>query len=68
MLAALALAFASNLFGGISHYGSSPAPLLFGAGYVPVGRWWFVGGVVSVLNLLIWGCIGGLWWKFLGLW
>jgi len=67
-LAALVLAFFSSLFGGLTHYGSGPAPILFGSGYVPIGKWWQIGGMVSVVNVLIWMVIGGLWWKVLGLW
>lgn len=67
-LAALTLAFFSNLFGGLTHYGSGPAPILFGAGYVSVPTWWKLGGIVSLVNIAIWMIIGGLWWKILGLW
>jgi DASS family divalent anion:Na+ symporter len=67
-LAALILAFFSSLFGGISHYGSGPAPILFGSGYVSIGTWWKLGGVLSVINIVIWIVVGGLWWKLLGLW
>lgn len=67
-LAALTLAFISNLFGGLTHYGSGPAPILFGAGYVTVSQWWKMGFIVSVANLIIWMVLGGLWWKVLGLW
>lgn len=67
-LAALTLAFFSNLYGGLTHYGSGPAPILFGTGYVSVGTWWKMGFVASVVNIGIWMIIGGLWWKVLGLW
>ncbi len=67
-LAALTLAFFSNLFGGLTHYGSGPAPILFGAGFVSVSTWWRVGLIVSCANILIWMVCGGLWWKILGLW
>lgn len=67
-LAALILAFFSSLFGGLTHYGSGPAPLLYGAGYVSIGRWWKVGGMVSVINIVIWLVVGGIWWKVIGLW
>ena len=66
MLAALTLIFASNLYGGLTHYSLTPAPLLFGAGYVRLGTWWMVGFIVSLLNLLIWGGIGFLWWQIAG--
>jgi anion transporter len=67
-LAALTLAFLSNLFGGLTHYGSGPAPILFGSGYVSVSQWWKMGFLVSVVNIAIWMIGGGLWWKVLGLW
>lgn len=68
VLAALVLAFFSNLFSSITHYASGPAPVLFGSGYVPMGVWWGLGGAISVVNILIWVIIGGAWWKVLGLW
>ncbi len=34
LLAALVLGFFSNLFGGITHYRTGPAPVLFGSGYI----------------------------------
>jgi DASS family divalent anion:Na+ symporter len=68
MLAALVLGFFSNLFAGMTHYGAGPAPVLFGTGYVDVGTWWRVGFLVSVINIVIWVGVGGLWWKAIGLW
>jgi DASS family divalent anion:Na+ symporter len=67
-LAALTLAFFSNLFGGLTHYGSGPAPILFGTGYMAVGTWWKIGFIASLINIAIWMICGGLWWKLLGLW
>ncbi len=67
-LAALLLAFFSSLFGGLTHYGSGPAPILYGAGFVPITKWWKIGGIVSVINIFIWFSVGGLWWKVLGIW
>lgn len=67
-LAALTLGFFSSLFAGLTHYGSGPAPILFGTGYSTVGQWWKVGACVSVINIFIWLIIGGIWWKMLGFW
>lgn len=67
-LAVLTLGFFSNLFAGLTHYGSGPAPILYGTGYVSVATWWKYGFIISVVNILIWLIIGGLWWKILGLW
>jgi len=68
LLAALVLAFFSNLFSSMTHYGTGPAPVLFGAGYVEVGEWWRLGFLVSLVNLAVWLGVGGVWWKVLGLW
>ncbi len=68
VLAALVLAFFSNLFAGMTHYGTGPAPVLFGTGYVEIGTWWRLGLFISLVNIVIWVGIGGLWWKVLGLW
>ena len=68
MLAALALAFFSNLFSSMTHYGTGPAPVFFGSGYVETAAWWKLGALISVVNIVIWMGLGGLWWKILGLW
>jgi DASS family divalent anion:Na+ symporter len=68
LLAALVLGFAGNLFSSMTHYGTGPAPVFFGAGYVPLGVWWGLGFLLSVIHILVWGLVGGLWWKVLGLW
>jgi DASS family divalent anion:Na+ symporter len=67
-LAALVLGFFSSLFGGLTHYGSGPAPIFFGSGYVEIREWWKIGFIVSITNIAIWLVAGGLWWKVLGLW
>ncbi|WP_322631968.1 anion permease [Chlamydia trachomatis] len=67
MFAALALAFASNLFGGLTHYGSGPAPLYFGSHFVSVQEWWRSGFILSIVNLTIWLGLGSWWWYCLGL-
>jgi DASS family divalent anion:Na+ symporter len=67
-LAALVLAFFSNLFSSTTHYGTGPAPVLFGAGYVRLADWWKLGAVISVVNIAIWLGVGGCWWKLIGLW
>jgi DASS family divalent anion:Na+ symporter len=68
LLAALVLGFFSNLFSSMTHYGTGPAPVLFGAGYVDVADWWRLGFVVSLANLGIWLVVGSLWWRVLWLW
>lgn len=67
-LAALALFYASSISQSITHYAAGPAPIYFGAGYVSQGRWWKLGFIVSVVNLIIWIGLGSIWWKIIGLW
>lgn len=64
---ALALCYASSLFGGLTHYGIGPAPILFGAGYNTLQEWWRFGFITSVVNIIIWVAVGSVWWRFLGL-
>ncbi|MFP7170109.1 anion permease [Terribacillus sp. 7520-G] len=68
LLSALLLAFFSNLFGCLTHYGSGPAPVFFGAGFVSQQKWWGLGFLISIIHLIVWIGIGGLWWKLIGLW
>lgn len=67
ILATLTLAFNTNLFGGISHYSSGQAAVYYGAGYLDLPLTFKIGAVCGVTNLAIWGVVGGLWWKVIGL-
>ncbi len=68
LLAALVLAYFSSLFSSMTHYGTSSAAVLYGAGYVGLPAWWGNGLIVSVVNIIIWLGVGGVWWKILGIW
>ncbi len=68
LLAALALAYFSNLNASLTHYATGPAPIFFNAGYVDQIKWWKIGFIVSVVNIIIWIGIGFPYWKLLGLW
>lgn len=67
-LVAFSLAFYANLSASLTHYGTTPAPILFAAGYVSHGEWWRVGLLVSFVNLGVWTGVGLVWWKVIGLW
>jgi DASS family divalent anion:Na+ symporter len=67
-LIVFAFACFANLSAGLTHYGTTPAPMFFAQDYVPMRDWWRIGLIVSFLNLAIWGTIGFVWWKFLGYW
>ena len=38
------------------------------SGYVRLGDWWRLGAIVSVVNVVIWLGVGGVWWKVVGVW
>lgn len=67
-LVALTLGFMNSLNAAMTHYGTGPSPIYFGAGYLDLATWWKNGLLVSLLNLVIWIVIGGAWWKLIGLW
>ena len=67
-VAVLSLAYFSNFNASLTHYGTTPAPIYFGAGYVKQRTWWWLGLIASVLNILIWVTVGFAWWKVLGFW
>jgi DASS family divalent anion:Na+ symporter len=67
-LVVLLLAYFSNLNASLTHFGTTPGPIYFGTGYVTQRRWWTVGLIASVMNILIWSIVGVAWWKVLGWW
>ena len=68
MLAVAMLAYFSNLSASLTHYGTTTAPIYFGANYVTQRDWWRLGLFVSFATLTIWTVAGLAWWKFLGWW
>jgi len=67
-VAVYSLVFVNNLMAGLTHYGTTTAPVIFIERYVSLSAWWRVGFYASLLNLAIWLPLGMLWWKVLGLW
>ena len=67
-LAVLSLAYFSNLGASLTHYGTTPAPIYFGAGYTSQRTWWWLGLITSLVTITIWSLVGFTWWKILGLW
>lgn len=67
-LAVLTLAYFSNLSASLTHYGTTPGPIYFGTGYVTQQKWWQLGFIASLPNILIWTIVGSTWWKILGWW
>jgi DASS family divalent anion:Na+ symporter len=65
LVSALILSFLSSLFGGLTHYSSGPAPILYSQQHVDLKTWWKVGAISSLFYLLIWAIIGSFWWQWL---
>lgn len=68
LLSAISFAVISNLMIPLTHYGGGAAPILYGADFVPQGKWWQLGFIITTVNLFIWLGIGSAWWKVIGLW
>jgi len=66
-LTVIAFACFSNLSAALTHYGTTPAPIWFGAGYLSQRTWWRLGLAAATLTFLIWATVGMAWWWVLGL-
>ena len=67
LVAALALGFFSSLNAATTHYGTGPAPIVFGAGYLSQAEWWRIGFLLSLVHLIILLPLGILGLRVLGL-
>lgn len=64
----LMMAATSSIMMTLTHYATGTSPVIFGSNYVTLGEWWRAGFIMSVVNLLVWVTVGGVWWKVLGYW
>ena len=58
----------SSIMMTLTHYATGTSPIIFGSGYVTMGKWWRVGFIMCVLELAVFAIVGGAWWKLLGYW
>ena len=68
MLFALIMASATGIMMSLTHYASGSSPVIYGSNYVSMTEWWKAGFIMSVVEILIFGTIGIIWWKVLGYW
>ena len=68
IIAALGLGYTSTLSMSLTQYAGGPGPALYGSGYNSTGQWWGVSFATSIVSLIIWFGVGGLWMKLLGWW
>ena len=66
--AALILGFTGSIFASTTHYANGPASVLFGSGYVTQGKWWQLNFILGLFYLVVWGGLGALWMKVIGIW
>jgi DASS family divalent anion:Na+ symporter len=67
-VAVYSLACLANLTAGLTHYGTTTAPIVFAEGYVSQREWWRVGLYMSIVNIVVWLTVGLAWWKIIGYW
>ncbi len=65
---AFILGGASSMMMSLTHYATGTSPIVFGSGYTTLEEWWKMGFIMSVVNMIIWTFVGGVWWKVLGYW
>lgn len=58
----------TNLSAGLTHYGTTPAPMFYAQQYTSLEMWWKIGFIVSLVNILIWSTLGFGWWKLIRIW
>ena len=68
MYAAIMLGLTGAIFQSTTHYSCGPATALFAPGYVKQTDWWKMCFILGLFYLLVYGVVGGLWIKLLGLW
>ncbi len=68
LLAVLLMAAFSNLCAALTHFGTTTAPIYFGAGYSSQREWWRLGLITAVTTIAVWSTVGVAWWKLLGWW
>lgn len=68
MFAAIMLGMTGAIFQSTTHYSCGPATALFAPGYVKQTDWWKMNFVLGFFYLVVYGIIGGLWMKLIGLW
>lgn len=67
MLAALLLGVDGAIFSSTTHY-AGPSSIMFGSGYVTQNNWWKMNLALGIFCLLVWGGVGTLWMRVIGMW
>ncbi|EAI4882254.1 DASS family sodium-coupled anion symporter [Campylobacter jejuni] len=66
LLYAFIMIASGNVMMALTHYATGTAPVIFGTGYVTLKKWWSIGFVISIVDIVVMIAIGLFWWKILG--
>ncbi len=66
-LFASSTAYIASFGGLVTHYGASPGPIIYSAGYNNLKDWWTAGAILAVLSWILLFVVGIPWWTFIGM-
>ncbi|HDZ4329264.1 TPA: DASS family sodium-coupled anion symporter [Campylobacter jejuni] len=66
LLYAFIMIASGNVMMALTHYATGTAPVIFGTGYVTLKKWWSIGFVISIVDIVVMIAVGLIWWKILG--
>lgn len=55
-----------NVMMALTHYATGKALVIFGTDYVTFKKWWSIGFVISIVDIVVMITVGFVWWKILG--
>lgn len=66
LLYAFIMIASGNVMMALTHYATGTAPVIFETGYVTLKKWWSIGFVISIVDIVVMIAVGLVWWKILG--
>ncbi|ECZ6120567.1 DASS family sodium-coupled anion symporter [Campylobacter jejuni] len=66
LLYAFIMIASGNVMMALTHYATGTAPVIFGTGYITLKKWWSIGFVISIVDIVVMIAVGLVWWKILG--
>ncbi len=67
-LSAMLLAFTGVINASTTHYANGPASILATTGYVKQSEWWKMNFILGLIYMVIFGIVGTIWMKIIGIW
>ncbi len=66
LLYAFIMIASGNVMMALTHYAIGTASVIFGTGCVTLKKWWSIGFVISIVDIVVMIAVGLFWWKILG--